>query len=84
MSAWADRHDMEGNPHASVHREGHRLALFDGEWWAYASTYQYQPPGRPAVGPEPRGPFATLADAKRAVERQGFTSPINFGESHAS
>ena len=81
MSPWTDRLDSEGNPHTSAHRDGHLLGLFYGEWWAYHRDYKYQPPGRPAIGPEPRGPFRNLKEAKQAIESQGFTSPMNFGES---
>jgi len=84
MSPWRDRLDTEGHPHSSRHRDGHKLGLFFGEWWAYHRDYLYQPPGQPPVGPAPRGPFHTLDDAKRAVEGQGFTSPMDFGEANAS
>ena len=77
---WIDRMDGAGKPHTSVHRDGHRIGLFHGEWWAYAADYSYRPPGRPPQGPAPVGPFLTLGEAKEFVQSQGFVSPIPFGE----
>jgi hypothetical protein len=84
MSPWTDSLDLQGNPHASTHRDGHRVALFDEGWWAYHAEYRYVPPGRPRVGPDPSGPFNTLRDAQRFVEAQGFASVFPFEAGNAS
>jgi hypothetical protein len=77
-SPWTLKLDSRGNPHHCIHRDGHRVALFDEGWWAYHADYRYAPPGRPRVGPDPVGPFATLRLAQRFVEAQGFTSVFPF------
>lgn len=81
MNPWEDRLDTLGQPHASVHRDGHRVVLYDGEWWAYHAEHRWTPPGCPRIGPEPAGPFHTLDEAKQHVEAQGFTSAMPFERS---
>lgn len=76
MSPWTDRLDQLGRPHTSLHRDGHRLGLFEDGWWAYHADHRYTPPGAPRVGPEPAGPFTTLPEAKAFVETQGFFSVL--------
>jgi hypothetical protein len=79
MSPWTDKLDLAGHPHTSYHRDGHRVGLGpEGEWWAYHRDHRYTPPGSPRVGPEPEGPFRTLAEAKSYVESQGFHSVFPF------
>lgn len=78
MNPWTDKLDLEGNPHTSTHRDGHKIGLFPDGWFAYHADYRYAPPGTPRVGPAPAGPFNTLADAKRFVQAQGFESAIPF------
>ena len=78
MSAWVDRFDSAGQPHTSIHREGHKVGLFPDGWFAYHAAYRWTPPGRPKIGPEPAGPFGTLTDAKQFVEAQGWASQFPF------
>ncbi len=77
-SPWTELLDLQGNPHACTHRDGHRVALFPEGWWAYHAAYRWTPPRTPLIGPQPQGPFATLTDAKRYVEAQGFTGAFPF------
>lgn len=76
---WTDQLDLQGNPHASTHRDGHRVAWFPEEgWWAYHRDHRWAPPLRPLIGPQPQGPFETLQEAKRVVEAQGFAAAFPF------
>ena len=78
MKSWIDRHDLEGQPHTSIHVDGHKVGLFPGGWYAYHREYRYTKPGIPKIGPQPVGPFSTLKDAKAFVEAQGWQSVIPF------
>lgn len=78
MSPWTDRLDSKGHPHHCTHRDGHKVALFPGGWWAYHKDYRYTRRKQPRIGPEPEGPFKTLHDAKNFVETQGWVSQIPF------
>jgi len=78
MNPWTDRLDQLGRAHTSRHRDGHKVGLFEDGWFAYHADYRYTPPGIPRVGPQPAGPFETLAEAKAYVEAQGFDSHIPF------
>ena len=80
MSAWADRFDTAGQPHTSIHRDGHKVGLFPDGWFAYHKDHRWTPPRTAPIGPEPAGPFSTLTDAKNYVEAQGWTSQFPFAQ----
>jgi len=77
VSPWTTRYDLLGQPHTSVHRDGHRVGLFPEGWWAYHRNYCYRPM-QPCIGPEPAGPFSTLRDAQIFIETQGWVSQFPF------
>jgi hypothetical protein len=85
MSAWVTKLDLAGQPHTSIHRDGHKVGLFpDGLWWAYHKEHRVTRAGQVPIGPKPAGPFLTLQDAQRFVEVQGWASSIPFSKENAS